>query len=371
MSERRSVPGRTSWAQLRPVLTPPLQGPALAGWALLPLRAFLGVTFCYAGLQKLSNPQFFAAANPISIQSQMAAAVRRSPVHALIHPLTHIAVPIGIVLAVGELAVGMGTLVGLWTRVAAVGGAIISLSLLLTVSFHSSPYYTGADIVFLAAWAPFMVAGSGGVLSADAALAELRKQAKTAPAGEAGTLDRRTFAAEGLMAGVVALGTLLAGGVAAGAGRLAGRASRASGTPALNPVLHPNTSSTTTVATSTPPEQDSTTTSTAPATSTPQGTTIGPASAVPVGGAAQFSDPATGDPSLVVQPKEGSFVAFDAVCPHAGCIVGYDTRSKIFVCPCHGSRFNGRTGTVVAGPATVGLTPITVAEGPDGQLYVT
>ncbi len=36
---------------------------------LLPLRAFLGFTFCFAGLQKLANPQFFDAADPASIQA--------------------------------------------------------------------------------------------------------------------------------------------------------------------------------------------------------------------------------------------------------------------------------------------------------------
>jgi thiosulfate dehydrogenase [quinone] large subunit len=30
----------------------------LVWWALVPLRAFLGFTFCFAGLQKLANPGF-------------------------------------------------------------------------------------------------------------------------------------------------------------------------------------------------------------------------------------------------------------------------------------------------------------------------
>jgi hypothetical protein len=44
------------------------------GRALLLLRAFLGFTFCFAGLQKLANPRFFDAADPASIQSQLASA---------------------------------------------------------------------------------------------------------------------------------------------------------------------------------------------------------------------------------------------------------------------------------------------------------
>ncbi len=139
---------------------------------LLPLRAFLGFTFCFAGLQKLANPTFFDAASPASIQAQLAAAARRSPLHALITPLAHVAVPLGIVIALGELAVGTGTLLGFRARAAAAGGIALSLMLFLTVSFHSSPYYTGADIVFAFAWTPLLLAGPGTVLSLDAALAD-------------------------------------------------------------------------------------------------------------------------------------------------------------------------------------------------------
>ena len=153
------------------------QAPALSdaqvlGRVLLPLRAFLGFTFCFAGLQKLANPRFFDASDPASIQAQLAGAAHRSPIHALISPLTHVAVPLGIVIAFGELAVGVGTLLGFRARAAAAGGVALSLMLFLTVSFHSSPYYTGADIVFAFAWTPLLLAGSGPVLSLDAAIAD-------------------------------------------------------------------------------------------------------------------------------------------------------------------------------------------------------
>jgi len=127
---------------------PSSSAPYLLGRALLPLRAFLGFTFCFAGLQKLANPRFFDAADPASIQSQLAGAARPSPVHALISPLAHVAVPLGVLIAFGELAVGVGTLFGLKARLAAAGGLALSVMLFLTVSFHSAPYYTGADIVF-------------------------------------------------------------------------------------------------------------------------------------------------------------------------------------------------------------------------------
>jgi Rieske Fe-S protein len=64
-------------------------------------------------------------------------------------------------------------------------------------------------------------------------------------------------------------------------------------------------------------------------------------------------------------------LAFDAVCPHAGCVVQYDQGNGVFVCPCHNSVFNEKTGAVENGPATSGLMPLTINKGPDAQLYVT
>jgi thiosulfate dehydrogenase (quinone) large subunit len=90
---------------------------------------------------------------------------------------------------------------------------------------------------------------------------------------------------------------------------------------------------------------------------------------VPVGGAATFQDPRSGDPAVVVRPSPSSFVAFDTVCPHAGCTVQYDSSQRLFVCPCHGSEFNARTGAVEVGPAPSGLRKIPIAEGSDGNLY--
>jgi thiosulfate dehydrogenase [quinone] large subunit len=400
----------------------------MAGWALVPLRAFLGFTFTFAGLQKLANPGFFDASNPASIQAQLAAAARRSPVHALVAHLTHVAVPLGVVIAFGELAVGLATLVGLWVRVAAAGGLVISFSLFLTVSYHTSPYYTGSDIVFVFAWMPLVLAGAGGVLCADAVLRDIaRRRHGAAPAtvvpvafdlvrqvcgaydggacramGGApcapapcpylaqgphgarrpaeGDIDRRTFTLKGVAAAGVAAVALLGAGLAAGIGRVLKGTGQTSTIPTLG--TGPGTSSPgagTTTTTSAPgspvtssPVTSSPSTS-SPATTTPvrpAGTRIGPASGVPVGGAASFQDPASGDPSIVVQPDAGTFVAFDAVCPHAGCIVGYSGAAGRFVCPCHGSEFNGRTGAVEQGPAQRGLGRIAVTES-DGQLYVT
>ncbi len=351
------------------------------GWALLPLRAFLGTTFCFAGLQKLANPNFFDPNSPSGIQAQLVAANRTSPLHPLLGHLLHLSTPIGVLIALSELAVGLGTVLGLWTRLAAAGGLVLSLTLFLTVSFHSSPYFTGADIVFVFAWTPLILAGAGGVLSLDAAIAARARRtagdhlvgAHAAGADPAGTgpseadVHRRTVVLGAMATGATALVGMALAGLAAGLGRAVGGAKppASDGTVTLSGGASTSTSTSTTT-TPTPAGGGSTTTAGAP----PAGTAIGPASDVAVGGSARFTDPASGDPGLLLQLTKGSYVAYDAVCPHAGCTVGYSPAAQLIVCPCHGSEFNPATGAVEVGPATRGLKTIKVAEGGDGQLYV-
>jgi len=101
--------------------------------------------------------------------------------------------------------------------------------LFLTVSFHSVPYYTGADIVFAFAWTPLLLAGSGSMLSLDAAVKDsagrqaaaarrlARRSGVTAP-----EVRRREVVLGGMTTAAVAAVSLVVGGLAAGLGRLAG-----------------------------------------------------------------------------------------------------------------------------------------------------
>ncbi|MHB1855174.1 MAG: Rieske 2Fe-2S domain-containing protein, partial [Acidimicrobiales bacterium] len=390
----RSVAGAdgTSWLWL----APPPRSRHLASWALLPLRVFLGLTFCFAGLQKLANPAFFHSSNPASIQAQLLAASHRSPIHAFIHPLVHLAVPLGILIALGELAVGLGTLAGLFSRLAAAGGALISLSLFLAVSFHTNPYYTGSDIVFVFAWLPFLVA-EPGALSMDAVLANAVRQSEglggeqtvpvlfsdiqrvcgsyeggecaarrrapcepgpcpylasrtpPVPSRRAGAfLDRRTLVLKGTTAAGLGAAGLVGSGLIAGLARLIGASTPVASSSSLEAGGTGSTSTTTS------PAGPAGTTASTSAPSHPAGHKLGPAANVPVGGAASFQDPGTGDPALVIQPSSGTFLAFDAVCPHAGCTVAYSSSNRRFICPCRGSEFDARTGEVSVGPASSG-----------------
>ncbi|GAA4283632.1 hypothetical protein GCM10022261_11630 [Brevibacterium daeguense] len=70
----------------------------------------------------------------------------------------------------------------------------------------------------------------------------------------------------------------------------------------------------------------------------------------------------------VVQPAEGEFHAFSAVCTHEGCLVQNFTPTEI-VCPCHSSRFSTTDGTVISGPASTALAAAVVTES-DGELTI-
>jgi Rieske Fe-S protein len=61
-----------------------------------------------------------------------------------------------------------------------------------------------------------------------------------------------------------------------------------------------------------------------------------------------------------VHPSGNTFVAFSAVCTHAGCTVEFDSSSMEFVCPCHGGTYDAKTGHVLAGPPPSPLPAIPV-----------
>ena len=62
---------------------------------------------------------------------------------------------------------------------------------------------------------------------------------------------------------------------------------------------------------------------------------------------------------VITQPRSESFRAFSAICTHAGCIVSSVSDGTIN-CPCHGSRFSIKDGSVVNGPATTPLASIMI-----------
>jgi thiosulfate dehydrogenase (quinone) large subunit len=292
-------------------------------WVLLPLRAFLAVVFLYAGLSKVADRRFLDSSEPTSMHQTTQAIKAGSPIGGLLGPVIDHSFAFGLLMACAELAVGIGIALGLFTRVAAVGGVLLTFSLFLTVSWQSNPWYTGADIVYVFALTPLILAGRTP-LSVDDWLA------RTYPPDDEQLPMRRAILAGGAaVLGLVALGV----------------ASLFRQKPATSSGQSPPTGT----GTASP--------------SGGSGTTV-PASQVPVGGGRQVTDATTGQAVWVLQLTAGDFTAFSATCPHQGCPVRFQGASEGFRCPCHGSHFSSQ-GKVLSGPATRNLSEVNITKSGD------
>ena len=89
--------------------------------------------------------------------------------------------------------------------------------------------------------------------------------------------------------------------------------------------------------------------------SAPAATALATTSQVPDGGGKIIDGPNI----VITQPQAGLFKAFTAVCTHQGCIVSTVSDGTID-CPCHGSKFSIKDGSVVNGPATRPLAAIAI-----------
>jgi Rieske Fe-S protein len=107
---------------------------------------------------------------------------------------------------------------------------------------------------------------------------------------------------------------------------------------------------------STPAASDTATSasSSAPATGS-AATALAATSQVPDGGGKIID----AERIVITQPRSGSFKAFSAICTHEGCFVNSISNGTIN-CPCHGSEFSIKDGSVVKGPATRPLPTIAI-----------
>lgn len=335
-----------------------------------PLRLFLGITFVYAGIQKLTDPQFFSPDSAGYIGRQISAFAAGSPIRAL---LLNLALPhaalFGSLVAWGELAIGIGALLGLLLRPAAFFGALLSMLFFLSASWRVHPYFYGSDIVFLFAWLTVLLAGpaAGGWFALDTRLAAWlaahippessarferaantvlgvqppavdptatrgRAGGRVGRSGRYGSTTRREFVKGALVGVTASLGAILAVVLFSKGGSPSATAG--------NPAVPTATTGAGDVATATAGSDNP----------------IAMASQVPKNSAVSFTLPANGDPGVLVHLSNGNFVAFDAVCTHAGCPVQYDPSSRLLLCPCHGAAFDpAQNAAVVQGPADIPL----------------
>jgi thiosulfate dehydrogenase [quinone] large subunit len=296
------------------------------------LRLFLGVSFCYAGVDKLAGSAFLNANDPASLHATMQALGNHGPLGPMITWLTPHATAVGAAVAAAELAVGLATLAGLWVRWAAAGGLLLNLTFLLTVHWQTSPWYENPDIAYCASWLALAIAAPlPATLHTWVYSRPERAAGKVAEAGHDTTsrpapiLPRRLLLTRlGAAAGLAVIGAASA----AAASRFRGRSGP--GSPG-QPVLYQ--------------EQ----------VKAPPGTPSRiPARSLPPGQATKIADGAGWARWLVHTPDAG-FVALATLCTHAYCPVQFLPGLMQFGCPCHGSTFDARDGAVLHGPA---ITPL-------------
>ena len=348
------------------------------------------MTFIYAGIQKLTDPQFFSPSARGYIGKQIIGFATGSPLHTF---LITVAAPhasfFGYMVAYGEIAIGLGTLVGLLLRPAAFFGMLISLMFFLSATWRVFPYFYGADIVFVFCWITILLAGpmNTGLPSLDELwvtrllailsftqkklyapalafiigvaekpvintqeYAQVQSQGKPLPASASkrSTQKNRYSAAQyaresrrNFIWGIVTGGGAML--VVAWFWNLTH-----TGDGAVSTVPSGSGSSTTTGASSTPAAASS-------------GSTIAQVSQVQNNSSVNFTLASNGDPGILVRLNNGQFVAYDATCTHAGCPVDYDPGSQMLICPCHGATFDpSKSAAVVQGPAPTPLTNVPI-----------
>jgi thiosulfate dehydrogenase (quinone) large subunit len=380
-------PGREGAAE--PARTSRPSRAALSTLGLLPLRLFLGVTYLYAGVDKLANAHFLASGDAFSVAAQMAGYARTSPLAPLINASMPLAVPIGLLIALAELAVGLGLLTGLAFRLAAVAGAGLSLLFWSTASWSTAPYFFSPDLPYGFAFLTLALVGDGG-LFVWRPFARRGAKAADARAGQAGAtsqmLDRRSL----LQVGLLGVLTLLAAAIATPL-RLLGYGERGTGgqTGGATATPDPATPAPTAADPTGAASADATAVpSTAPVPSAIPATPTAPAPTGPViGSLADFASgnslPFTvpnqvpfamgpGGPGIMVKLGDGSVVAYSAICTHGRCTVGFDQAATVIACPCHLATYDpAKSAAVLTGPAPLPLPEIPIAIDEGGRIHVT
>ena len=363
--------------------------PIFAGWTLLPMRLFLGITFAYAGIQKLTDPQFFHKSTPGYIGNQLIAFAHGSPLHDLIMQVVlPYAVLFGYAIAFAEIAIGLAALCGLLFRPAALFGLVLSLVFFLTASWHVYPYFYGSDIVFAFCWLVMLLHGpvATGYPALDTWLMTKpslqqtpglssfirtlligspdRSQAIMPPGEGYAAVDIRPTARQGNAQQHMRtsaqrklekrrsflLGTITGISAVAGLG-VVGFVLNALFSNGQNAATQTNT-----------PSTDSTQNgSTSTGTGTGSGAVIARVSAVARNTSRAFTIPSTGDPGVLIHLPNDQFVAYDATCTHAGCPVDYDPTSRHLICPCHGATYDpAQQAAVLDGPTSTPLTAVSI-----------
>lgn len=137
-------------------------------WIWVPIRLFLAYQWLNSGIGKLGNPGWMETGNSLRGFWTNALAVEPRPVitydwyRAFIQTLvdTNAHVWFSKVVVFGELAVGLGLLLGAFTGIAAFGGTVLNLNFLLAGTVSTNPLLFALSTLLVLAW---KVAGYWGL----------------------------------------------------------------------------------------------------------------------------------------------------------------------------------------------------------------
>ena len=264
------------------------------------IRLFLGVTFIYGGWNKATDSGFLDPKSAHYIGAQISSYLTTSPISFILKHMIEHATLFGWLVMLSEFAIGIATLTGIALELASLGGFFLSITLWLSATWSVKPYFLGSDTAYAILWLAlfFLVRNNTKGRRVTALLPDLR--------------DRRE---------ALRIFGIAAASVAA---VFAGSRFRT-------------------------------------ATPTPEtGTAIAKLADFPIGSTKAFAA-ADGTPSVLFRTKAGVF-AYSRVCTHQGCTVGYDAKSNLLICPCHGAQFDPtKDGAAISGPTKISLPKISVA----------
>ena len=216
----------------------------------------------------------------------------------------------------------------------------MNLLLTLSATWHVHPYFLGSDSIYAAAWLAYFVG-----------VAETRRRARQS------VVSRRGHAAGYAAPGAIGRREMLRGSALAGATLVSASVAAAVAGP---PAAATNALKGRSGGGSAGAQGQANAGGSGGGAQAARGTPIASLSSIPVGQAIGFNAPGVG-PAALVRLGPDTVVAYSRVCTHAGCLVGYDSSSRILVCPCHGAEFDPAHGAeVIGGPAPAPLTPIKV-----------
>jgi thiosulfate dehydrogenase [quinone] large subunit len=278
-------------------------------WSVRLLRLWLGITFTYAGLDKALDGGFLNPEATTYIGKQLAGFAQQSPISPLLNKMVEHATLVGAGTMVGEIAIGLATLFGVFPFLAAIAGAGLSASLWLSSSFYVTPYFLASNTAYLIMWLVFALSVMPRKRTVSRVL----------------NVDRRGAIGIGVV-GLLSVAFAVVGNLFARPARIASSAvkivtKKGGGAPA---------------------------------------NAIASISDLNVGSALQIKL-ASGDPGILIRTATDAVCAFSAVCTHEGCSVDYDSVSKELICPCHGARFDPlQNGKAIGGPTRTPLTELPV-----------